>query len=73
VQSGAGRLTKFCIAQRDGVAHYRRGGWRGWLSAGMSFHFRIWPMVALVVGLLLTLAWTAFLGYGLFELVEFAI
>jgi hypothetical protein len=46
-------------------------GWR--LSAGMSFHFRIWPIVALVVGLLLTLAWTAFLGYGLFELAEFAI
>jgi hypothetical protein len=44
-----------------------------WWSAGMSFHFGIWPIVALVVGLLLTLAWTAFLGYGLFELVEFAI
>jgi hypothetical protein len=40
-------------------------------SSATLFH-RIWPPAILVVGIVLTLAWTALLGYGLVNAVALA-
>jgi hypothetical protein len=40
-------------------------------SSATLFH-RIWPPAVLVIGLVLTLAWTALLGYGLVNAVALA-
>jgi hypothetical protein len=41
-------------------------------SSATLFH-RIWPPTVLVIGLVLTLAWTALLGYGLVNAVALAL
>ena len=40
-------------------------------SSAMLFH-RIWAPALLIIGLVLTLAWTALLGYGLVNAVALA-
>ena len=34
---------------------------------------RIWPTTFLILALMVTMAWTVFLGYGLVELIEMAL
>ena len=34
---------------------------------------RVWPLAAIALGLIVTVSWTAFLGYGLVRLVALAL
>ena len=41
--------------------------------AAMRVIQRIWPIAVIVIGLVLTAAWTCLLGYGIAKLIGFAI
>jgi hypothetical protein len=36
----------------------------------ISLFHRTWPVAGLAIGLVVTVAWTALLGYGLFKLLQ---
>jgi hypothetical protein len=43
------------------------------VALAIAFFHRVWPVAGLAFGLIVTVVWTALLGYGLIELIELAL
>jgi hypothetical protein len=42
-------------------------------TAGDSFFHRVWPPAVIIIGIAVTMAWTALLGYGLVRIIWSAV